>query len=327
MKAATYDTYGAPDVLTIEEVDTPTVGAHEVLVQVLASPVTQGDRRVRAADYPGILKVPGCMMTGLFRPSQRVPGTNFAGKVVAVGAEITRFGVGDDVYGACDFGAYAEYLCVAEDSAVAPMPKNISYERASTLPYGAVTALTFLRDLADVRPGERVLIVGAAGGVGRMAVSLAKQFGAEVTGVCRGADFEMVRSLGADHLIDYTFEDFRQKDGRWDVIFDTSGTASFSSCRASLTPNGRFMSLYLQFTLLMHMLLTAVIGGPRALFAIALPSAEKLDEVRDIVEEHDVRPELDRCFPLEQIRDAHARVEDDRPRGDVVVSGAATHCC
>lgn len=319
MRAATYDTYGAPDVLRVREVPTPTAGDGEILVQVQASTVTQGDRRLRSADFPGISWLPGRLMVGLFRPKARVLGTMFAGRVAAVGKGVTRFVPGDDVFGSCMSGAYGEYVAVPADGTVAQMPAAMGYGEAAALPYGAMTALIYLRDLGRVERGQRVLVIGASGGVGRYAVQVAAHFGAEVTGVC-GSDHELVRSLGAAHVVDHRREDFSAGGREYDIIFDASDTSSFGRCKASLTPRGRFLSLYMTATVLVQMLVTSLFGGRRAMVGAAFGSRADMEQVRDLAEQGAIWPVIDGSYPLERIVEAHARVETDRPHGSVVVT-------
>lgn len=321
MRAATNTEYGTPDVLDITEVDRPTPGPREVLVEVHASAVTHGDRRLRAADFPGIGALFGRLMFGVFAPRHPVGGTMFAGRVSAVGSEVTRFAVGDDVFGNVDHGAYAEYLVVEEDGAVATKPQGIDYAEAAAIPYGAGTALTFLRDMAKVERGERVLIVGATGGVGRMAVQVAKHLGAHVTAV-GSRDAELVHALGADEFIDYTLEEFTAGDARWDVIFDTTEGDHFRAFRGSLTATGRYLSLYLTTRLLFQMAITALRSGPRAMGGVALGSAEGMEDLRELVEAGALRAVVAERYPLSEIADAHGALEG-RPSGDVVVEVAS----
>ncbi|MBK7582031.1 MAG: NAD(P)-dependent alcohol dehydrogenase [Myxococcales bacterium] len=317
MRAVANRVYGAPEVLTATEVERPTIGARQILVQVHASAVTHGDRRLRAADFPGISGVFGRLVTGILRPRHPIGGSSFAGRVVEVGAEVTRFAVGDEVFGGAMHGAYAEYLAIS-DEAVGKMPENTTYGEAAALPYGAVTALVFLRDMAKVQPGERVLVVGASGGVGRMAVQIAKHLGAHVTGV-GSRDQDLVRALGADHFIDYNQEDFTQRDERWDVIFDTTEGNHFQAFRPSLTTVGRYLSLYVTLRVLLEMAVTALRGGPRAMAGVAMGNGKLLDDVRTLVERGAVRAVIAKRYPLEQIADAHSFFEASRPRGSVVI--------
>jgi NADPH:quinone reductase-like Zn-dependent oxidoreductase len=320
MSAVVYHSYGTPDVLKVADVDRPEVGKGQVLIRVHASPVTQGDRRMRSADFPGFLAIFGRLVAGLTRPRHSIPGTNFAGDVVEVGQGVTQFQAGDRVFGACGHGAHAQYLCVDADSAFAQMPDGMGYEEIAEMPYGAGTALRFLRDMGDVQPGDRVAIVGAAGGVGRYAVQLAKHFGAEVTAVCRGSDMDFVRDLGADHVVDYQMQPFPGDEGPFDVIFDTSGSLRFRTCRNALSDNGRFLSLVMSPDLLVHMAWTAIRGGKRAKTGVALESREILNDLADLVDDGVLTPVVDRSYPLVRIRDAHERLEGSHPAGSVVVT-------
>jgi NADPH:quinone reductase-like Zn-dependent oxidoreductase len=323
MQAIIQTTYGSPDVLSLADVALPAVGDHGVLVTVHASAVTQGDRRLRAGDFPGISWLPGRLGLGLTGPRRPTPGTVFAGRVAAVGRAVTRFAVGDDVFGSAMRGAHAEHLVVPEGGAVARMPAGIGYPEAATLPYGSLTALVFLRDLAAVAPGQRVCIVGASGGVGHHAVQLASHFGAEVTAVCSARNHDFVRSLGADHVVDYRTTDFWRAGVRYDVILDTIGATGFLRSRRALTPRGRYLSLILTAGLLLQMLGTALVRGRRAVGGVALGSPQHMDDLRALVEAGATRPLIDSSFPLARIADAHARVESAQAQGTVVVDVAS----
>lgn len=319
MRAAINDEYGNPDVLSLGELPRPTIGPDEVLVQVCASDVTQGDRRLRAADFPGLSALFGRLMFGVFSPRNPVGGTSFAGQVVEVGAKVTRFAVGDDIFGGVMRGAYAEYMAVGQDEPLAKMPANTTYTEAAALPYGAVTALVFLRDMAKVQPDERVLVVGASGGVGRMAVQIAKHLGAHVTGV-GSRDEDLSRSLGADEFINYKKEDFTKSGKTWDVIFDATEGNHFRSFRSALSSVGRYLSLYMTLRVLFQMAMTAMRRGPRAITGVALGDPGTLDDVRALVEEGALRPVVSDRYPLEDIVHAHAMLEGAQPpRGSVVV--------
>lgn len=323
MNAIVQNAYGTPAVLTLATVATPTVGEHDILVQIHASPVTQGDRRLRAADFPGVSAVPGRLMMGVLRPKNPIPGTMFAGRVTAVGAAVTRFVVGDDVFGSAPHSAYAEYLKVADDAPVAKIPPGVGYAEAAAVPYGAVTSLVCLRDLAPVRPGHRVLVLGAAGGVGRFAVQLARHLGAEVTGVCSARDFDRVRALGATHVIDHHTEDYTRSGERYDVVFDIPGVSSFGAARGSLTAEGRYVSLLVSLRLMWSVLVTSVTGGQRAVFGLAFGTQADMDEVAALVAQGVFRPVVDRTFPLENAGEAHTWLEVERPSGAVVLTVAA----
>jgi NADPH:quinone reductase-like Zn-dependent oxidoreductase len=233
---------------------------------------------------------------------------------------VTRYAPGDDVFGSVDHGAYAELLRVPEDGALAHRPTDLTPEQAAATPYGAGTALHFLRDVARVQPGEAVLVLGATGGVGRFAVQLAKHLGAEVTAVCSGANAALARELGADHVVDYTADDFRQGQARYDVIFDIADATSFRACRAALTPSGRYLTLYASLNVLGYMAWTALTGGRRAYTSVALDTRERTEDVRALVERGVFRPVVAQRFPLERIVDAHQAVETGSQVGAVVVS-------
>ncbi|MFT5681596.1 MAG: NADPH:quinone reductase-like Zn-dependent oxidoreductase [Myxococcota bacterium] len=322
MKATTNRSYGSPDVLSIEEVARPIPGDSEILVEVFASPVTQGDRRLRSADFPGISSVFGRLMMGVRRPKNVIPGTMFSGRVVAVGPAVTRFVEGEDVFGSCDHSAHAEYLTVAEDGNIAHMPASLSHAEAAAVPYGAVTALLFLRDHTTLVPGQHVLVLGAAGGVGRFAVQIARHMGAKVTGVCSARDAELVRQLGAHEVLDYASIDYASTGERYDVIFDTPDVSSFQHARGALTQVGRYLSLHLSMLVLFQMLFTSLRKGPRAIFGLAFGTQADLEQVRDLVQIGAITPVVARCLPMAQVAQAHSILEDERPSGAVMLTMA-----
>jgi NADPH:quinone reductase-like Zn-dependent oxidoreductase len=245
---------------------------------------------------------------------------------VEVGAEVKRFAVGDDVFGSALHGAYAEYIAVRDDSAVERMPESTSYAEAAVLPYGGGTALVFLRDLARVQAGERVLIVGASGGVGRFAVQVARHLGAHVTAVCSADAAELVRSLGANEVIDYRTHNFVDSGARWDVVFNTIEGDHFRAVRKVLSAKGRYLTLYVTLRVLFEMLKSKLFGGPRALAGVAMGSAKLLSELRSLADEGALRDVIAQRFPLRRADAAHAYLEDARPYGSVVldvIGGAA----
>jgi NADPH:quinone reductase-like Zn-dependent oxidoreductase len=262
-------------------------------------------------------------MTGMFSPRNPIGGTQFAGRVVEVGAQVTEFAVGDDVFGGAMHGAYAEYISVSAQSAVAKIPPSLGYAEAVVLPYGAGTALTFLRDLARVQPNERVLIVGAAGGVGRMGIQIAKHLGAHVTAVC-GEGAEIARSLGADEIIDYRKEDFSQRSMRWDVIFDTTPGDHFGPYRKVLSAKGRYLSLYFTPWLALQMVLSSLLGGQRPIVGVALPHAAMMREIAELAEETQLTDPILARFPLGEAALAHSLLETERPHGSIVIDVVAT---
>ncbi|MEZ4384515.1 MAG: NAD(P)-dependent alcohol dehydrogenase [Nannocystaceae bacterium] len=321
MRAAYTPTYGPPSVIELREVGAPMIGAKDVLIAVHASPVTAGDRRLRAADFPSFTALAGRLMMGVTGPRNPVQGTIFAGRVVDAGPEVTRYAVGDDVFGYAPHGAYAELLALPEDADFARMPAGLSYAEAAALPYGAGTANHFLGALAQVRPGEKVLLLGASGGVGRYAIQLAKHLGAEVTAVCGGHSVPLVRELGADHVVDYRGEDFTRSGLKYDVIFDIADATTFRRCRGSLRDGGRYLTLFVSVGVLLRMAWTRLVGGPRALFAVSMPSHEDIAALAALVDDGALRPVIAQSFPFGQIAEAHALAER-RPPGDVIVDVA-----
>jgi len=311
--------YGPPNILKLTERPEPRLGAHDVLVRNHAALVTAGDRRVRSADFPGVSAVLGRLMLGITGPRHPIQGTQFAGRVLAVGPAVTRFSVGDDVFGSVDHGAYAELLAVDERGPVATLPPGASYEAGASISYGAGTALHYLRDLAAVQPGEKVLLLGASGGVGRYAIQLAKHLGAEVTAVCSRVHFEQVRALGADHVIDHRSEDFTQSGVRYDVIFDLADASSFQRSRASLTPTGRYLTLYISVPALLAVAWRALVGGQRAHFTIVLGTQERTEILAELLAQGILQPVLAERFPLERLAEAHA-LADAGVRGEVVIT-------
>jgi NADPH:quinone reductase-like Zn-dependent oxidoreductase len=296
MKAVFYQKYGAPDVLQIKELVTPAPKENEILVRVLATTVTSGDWRMRKAD-PFAIR----LFSGLFRPKQPILGSVLAGKVEAVGKQVTQFSGGEEVFASTgtSLGAHAEYVCLPENGKVAGKPANLTLEEAAALPFGALTALYFLRDKAQIRRGQRVLIYGASGAVGTAAVQLARHFGTQVTAVSGPRNLETVISLGAEQVIDYTKEDFSERGELYDVIFDAVGKTSASHSRKALAPKGQFITV-----------------------ASGVANGDKKDLLflKELAETKQLRPVIDRVFTLEQISDAHRYAEAGHKTGSVVVT-------
>lgn len=318
MKAIVYTKFGSPDVLKLKEVAKPTPKDNEVLIRIVATTV--------AVEDPGIRARPG--LNGFLKPKKSILGFYLAGEVEAVGKDIKRFKKSDKVYGNTGLGllgTYAEYICMPEEGALAMKPANITYEEAAALPNGALTALPFLRDKGNIQSGQKVLINGASGAVGTIAVQLAKYFGADVTGVCSTANLEMVKSLGADKVIDYTKEDFTKNDQTYDIIFDTVGKSSFSSCKNSLTENGIYLTTVPSPATMLQMLWTSMTGGKKVGIAATglRPSNEKTKELiflNELIETGKIKAVVDRSYPLEQIADAHKYVEAGHKKGNVVIT-------
>ncbi len=323
MRAVVQDTYGPPDkVLALRETDKPVIGDDAVLVRVHAAGVDQGVWHV-VEGLPYLVRLMGI---GLRRPKNPVPGMDVAGTVAAVGANVTSFRPGDEVFGTCD-GSYAEYASASPDK-LAPKPANLTFEQAAAVPVSAVTALQALRDKGRVRRGQHVLVIGAGGGVGTFAVQLAKAFGATVTGVCSTSKAELVRSIGADDVIDYTRQDFAHGERRYDIVLDTAGSRSLSQLRRVLTPRGTLVIVggeargrWLQGV---DRLLRALVLSPfirqnlRSLFSVARPT--DLQILRELIEAGKVTPIVDRTFPLNEAPEAIRYMRERRVRGKVVIT-------
>jgi len=329
MKAIVYTEYGPPDVLHLKEVTKPAPKDNEVLIRIHATTVNFGDLLARnfksvtprQFNMPFFFWLPARLAFGLNKPRQPILGSEFAGEVEAVGAAVTRFKKGDQVFGYVGegMGAYAEYRCMPEDGCVALKPANLSYAEAAVIPYGSIMALSLLRK-AKIQSGQKVLINGASGGIGSAAVQLARYFGAEVTGVCSTPRLEFVKALGADHVIDYTQEDFTQSGETYDLIFDILGKSSFSRCKKSLKSKG--IQLFASFKLkqLLQMPWTSLIGDKKVICALAPGSLADLISVKELVEAGKIKAIIDRCYPLEQAAEAHRYVEQGHKQGQVVIT-------
>ncbi len=323
MKAIVCTHYGPPEVLQLKEVDKPAPRDSEVLVKVYATAVTSGDARVRSFTVPLSYWLLARIALGLSKPKKAILGSVFAGEVEAVGKAVTRFQTGDQVFGSKghDFGAYAEYLCLPESGALAIKPANMTYEEAAALPWGGMTALYFLRK-GKIHSGQHMLIYGASGSVGTAAVQLAKYFGAEVTGVCSTPHVEFVKSLGADTVIDYTQEDFTRSGVTYDVIFDAVGKSSFAGCMRSLKEEGIYLQAVAAPALSVRMRWTALTSGKTLLGGTAVPKAEDMMYLKELVEAGKLQPVIDRCYPLEHMVEAHRYVDTGHKKGNVVITVA-----
>lgn len=315
MKAIVYTKFGPPEVLQLKEVRKPTPKENEVLIKNFATTVVKEDPDMRAS--PGF--------NGLLKPRNQILGQELAGEIESIGENVTRFKPGDQVFGFDMFGAYAEYKCMPENGALTIKPTNISYEEAASIPNGALTALPFLRDKAKIQSGETVLIYGASGSVGAAAVQLAKYYGATVTGVCSTANLEMVKSLGADQVIDYTREDFTENGKTYDIIFDTVGKRSFSQCKGSLTTEGIYLSTVPTPGMMLQALLSAKSSGKKVRFVAAglRPASEKIKDLHfltELIGAGKVKPVIDRVYPFDQIAEAHRYVEKGHKKGNVVIT-------
>lgn len=324
MKAIVYTQYGPPDVLQPREVEKPRPGANEVLIKVYAATVTTGDVNMRGFTFvpPGFGPLPR-LMFGIKKPRRTILGTELAGVVEAVGQDVTLFKPGDPVFGidSVTVGAYAEYVCRPEKSALVLKPANMSYEEAAAVPFGAGTALYFLRDSSNIQPGQKVLINGASGGVGTYAVQLARYLGAQVTGVCSSANIELVRSLGADQVIDYTQADFTRSSATYDIILDTVvGKTCFARCKDALKPKGLYLAVAGAPKELLQMLWTSMLGGKKVIFGAANESRAALIFLKELIETGEIKAVIDRRFPLAQTAEAHRYVDKGHKRGSVVIN-------
>jgi NADPH:quinone reductase-like Zn-dependent oxidoreductase len=330
MKAIVFTEYGTPDVLKIKEVIKPTPQDNEILVKVHATPVNYGDLTARnfanltssEFNMPAPLYLPARMSFGWNKPKINILGSELAGAVEAVGKDVTKFKLGDQVFAylGMNMGANAEYVCILETGIVALKPIDLSYEEAATLPYGAIMATSLLAK-ANIQRGQKVLINGASGGIGSMAVQLAKHFGAHVTGVCGTPRLEFVKSLGADKVIDYTKEDFTQNGETYDLIFDILGRSSFSKLKRSLKPSGIYLLASYKMKALFQMLWTSITGSKqKVICAFANETAESLVFVKGLVEQGEIKTVIDKCFPMEQAAEAHRYVEAGHKKGNVVIT-------
>ena len=318
MKAIICTKYGSPDVLQLKEVEKPVPKDNEVLIRIHASTVAAGDIRLRSFTWAPWFWLPGRIMYGLRRPRKKIPGNELSGEIEDIGNDITQFKKGDQIFGitwTISFGgANAEYICLPENE-VAIKPVNMTFEEAAAVPIGCLTALVLLRK-GKIQRGQQILIYGASGSVGTFAVQLAKYFGAEVTGICSTTNIEMVKSLGADNVIDYTKEDFTKSSQTYDVIFDTVMKTSFSTCKSSLAPRGVFITV--DFPLLTA-LWTSIIGSRKLVFGIA-NKIEDLIFLKELIEAWKIKSVIDRCYPLEQTAEAHRYVDKGHKKGNVVIT-------
>ena len=301
MKAMVCTKYGKPDVLQLQEVEKPIPKENEILIKIYATTVTSGDCRVRSFNSPLLLWLPMRIVLGLRKPRKSILGVELAGEVEDVGKNVTRFKKGDQLFAmtGMKFGGYAEYICLPEKGTIAVKPENVTYEEAASISFGGTTALHFFRK-GTIQTGQKVLIYGASGAVGTAAVQLANYYGAEVTGVCSAKNSELVKSLGADRVIDYQNENFTEKQEKYDLIFDAVGKITKNQCKAALALNGRFVSVEGQ--------------------GIAKVQTKDLLLLKKLIEEGQIQSVIDRCYSLEQVPEAHEYVETGHKIGSVVVT-------
>lgn len=321
MKAAIYERYGPPEVVSVRDVPTPAPNDDEVRIRVRATTVSTGDWRVRSLRLPPGFGPLGRLAFGITQPRQPILGTELSGVVEAAGRDVRTFAVGDEVFAFADaaMGSHAEYRCIAANGLVAPKPANLSFEQAAALSFGGMTMLGFFRRGA-LASGERVLVNGASGAVGSAAVQLARHFGAEVTAVCGPSNVELVRSIGASHVIDHSVEDFAANGKTYDVIVDTAGNAPYSRVRRSLAGRGRLLAVLAGLADLLRAPLVGAAGGHRVIAGPGVSRVEDLKRLGAIAASGGFTPVIDQVFPFERIVDAHRRVDTGRKRGSVVVT-------
>jgi NADPH:quinone reductase-like Zn-dependent oxidoreductase len=323
MNAIVHTKYGPPDELQFKEVEKLIPKEDEVLIKIHATTVTTSDCNFRDFTFvPKLFLLPTRMQLGFTKPKINILGLDLAGEIEAVGVDVKRFKKGDQVFGTSEpaLGAHAEYICIPEDGVLAIKPTNMTYEEAASIVNMGNTALYFVRDLGNIQAGQKVLINGASGGIGTFAVQLAKYYGAEVTGVCGTTNLEMVKSLGADKVVDYTIEDFTKSNETYDVIFDTVGKSSFSLCKNSLKKNGIYLVTLASLTILLQMLWTSIIGSKKVKVEGAPAKVESLIFLKELVEAGKLKSVIDRRYPLDQTAEAIRYVEKGHKKGNVVIT-------
>jgi len=329
MKAITYTGYGSPAVVRLTDVEKPIPKANEVLVKVHATSITTADSMIREGN-----PCYGRLFLGLSKHKQPIAGTGFSGEVEQLGKGVTQFKMGDPVFGetGMNFSANAEYICIAENAVISTLPSNLSHEEAASICDGALTSYAFLKDLGQLKRGQSVLINGASGSLGSAAVQIAKAMGAEVTGVCSTANIALVKSLGADKVIDYLEQDFTKShtnsDYRYDIVYDTIGKSSYGLCKGILKEQGVYLSPVLSFPLLLQTVSILKSKGKKAKFsATGLRPASELrvliNELKTLFESEQIKTVIDRTYSLEETADAHRYIDTGRKRGNVVVSIAS----
>ena len=329
MKASVYTEYGPPEVLQIKEVEKPVPKDNEILIRIHATSVNYGDLIARnfknvsmnEFNMPGPLWLPVRFYFGFNKPKVNILGAELSGQVETVGKDVTRFRKGDQVFGypGQSMGAYAEYLCMDENACVAAKPEKMSYEEAAVVPYGALMAFGLLRKM-DLQPGQKVLVLGASGGIGSAAVQLAKNlYGTEVTGVCSTPRIEFVKALGADHVVDYTREDFTQNGETYDLILDILGRGGFARIKNSLKSNGRYLLASFKMKPLLRMLWTAFFSDRKVICALSSDTVEDLIKIKELIEAGKIKAIIDKIFTLEEAGQAHRYVEDGHKKGHIAI--------
>ena len=323
MKAIIWTKYGPPEVLQLQDVKKPVPKNNELLIKTYATSVSSGDVRMRSfKTIPPLPWLPFRLAVGLTKPRNKIMGFALAGDVESVGRDVRLYKAGDQVFGSAGFGGgtYAQYICLPEKAVLAAKPADMTYEEAAAISFGGLTALHFLRK-GKIQSGQKVLIYGASGSLGTFAVQLAKHFGAEVTGICSTTNLELVRSLGADRVIDYTKEDFLKSGQTYDIIFDTVGESPFSGCIQSLEKKGYYLrAVHMTLSPLLRGLWTSLTSSKKVIGGVASEKSDDLIFLRELIEAGELKPVIDRVYPLEQMAEAHRYVEKGHKKGNVVIT-------
>jgi len=316
MKAIELTKYGAPEFLQMNEVEKPSPKDNEILIKIHASSVSSGDARMRRAD-PFVIR----FIFGFKRPRKPILGVVVAGEIEAIGTSVSKYKIGDQVFGSSgmNFGAHAEYVSVPEDAVLALKPGNMSYEEAASIPFGATASMHFLR-LANIQHGQKILIYGASGALGTMAVQLAKNYGAEVTAVCSITNFELMKSLGADHVIDYTQEDFTSNGKKYDVVFDTIGKSSLRKALKSLNDNGHLLLASAGIGTMIRGSVKSMFINKKIVSGVIKETVKDMNFFKQLIEKGSLKAVIDRTYPLELIAEAHAYVDKGHKKGNVIIS-------
>ncbi|MGD8505629.1 MAG: NAD(P)-dependent alcohol dehydrogenase [Candidatus Bathyarchaeota archaeon] len=318
MKAVVYEKFGSPDVLEYRDVEKPTGMEDDILVKIHASSMNAIDWHIRIPTPSMARLLGGSAKTLFMKPKYPILGADFAGKIESVGKNVEQFKIDDEVFGMVNAGSHAEYICVSEKD-VALKPANMTYEQAAAVPTCGFMALQGLRDKGNIKSGQRVLINGASGGVGTFAVQIAKSFGAEVTGVCSTRNLELVESIGADEVIDYTREDFTKRVESYDLIFDIVAKSSFSKCENSLKPEGIFVTTKFGLRPILRKFWTSMTSSKKMVPYLGKRNIEDVIFVRDLVEDGKVKSVIDRVYPLKEVAEAHRYMEKGHARGKVII--------
>ena len=321
MKAAICTRYGPPEVLQLREVEKPSPKDGEVLIKIHATTVTAGDGEVRSFKMPVLFWLPIRLYMGLLKPRINILGQELAGVIKATGKDVTRFKIGEKIFAQTDMnlGAHAEYICLSQNQSIAKMPPNISFEDAASLPVGGLNALHFLKK-ANIQSGQHLLIKGAGGSIGIIAVQLAKHWGAEVTAVDSTKKLDTLISIGADHVIDYTKEDFTQNGKSYDIIFDVAGKVSYSKSIKSLNPGGYFLIANPRLHLMIQGMLTSKLTNKFVYTGVAKESPEDLNFISGLVKDSKIKTIIDKRYPLEEIVEAHRYVDSGHKIGSVIIN-------